>query len=562
MCGNIIKTILVKELKKQVDEYYGFPCNTEGGEGRGGPWSGCNVKFKNKIVENPWEDFNFDESFSFDIKDFKSGIYLIDKKIKFIVKGDTESPITYLYSSNTEAAYNGMGGKSLYYDWQLDCVDKSDHAVIVGFKRPVFFTPQNGQSLECENIDVCERSFLDWLAKQEYNVNYICDLDMDEINNIDKTKLLIIGGHSEYWTKKAYKNLETIINNGTNILCLSGNSITWRVDYADNNTKLVCIKERSKLNLLNTNIREQKDFSNTILYTNEEFALWSSTNSPEMIPFNCLGVDYMVGGYGKLKPNELLPYYNIVMDENNPILKNIKNDRIFLDYNEYDGIYTNFIHSDDSSVIATYDILGDYIDIMHINEYYQNTDMSSNIINYSELKKIQDYKEYKEYINNYIDTFTNLYTKDDGKNLHSLLNTIKDSDIKSIDKIISDLIQYLQTVTKFPIKPAFNLWKITEVDGMKDELKLNEKIYSIFKYKKLIMAGLVEYPSNNDSIIKRFSGIIAVKKNDKSGTVLNTCCMDWCARICFDSVESGDDIKTITKNSIDILLNDSNVIFN
>ena len=38
--------------------------------------------------------------------------------------------------------------------------------------------------------------------------------------------------------------------------------------------------------------------------------------------------------------------------------------------------------------------------------------------------------------------------------------------------------------------------------------------------------------------------------------------MSWCSQFCFDG-ESGDDIKTITKNSIDILLsNNSMELFN
>ena len=75
------------------------------------------------------------------------------------------------------------------------------------------------------------------------------------------------------------------------------------------------------------------------------------------------------------------------------------------------------------------------------------------------------------------------------------------------------------------------------------------------------MIGIIEYPSNT-GCLKRFSGIIAVKKNDKTGTIINTCCwMDWCHTICFDG-KSGNDIKIITKNCINILLENSNQIFN
>ena len=154
--GKIIKTVFVKQLVKQTEKYYGLPNSDY--------WCGFNVKFKNKTIENPWEDFCYDESFSFDITDFTSGIYIIGEKIKFIVKGNSNAPITYLYSSNTECAYNGIGGKSLYYDWQGKTNIAKDSAVIVGFRRPVMFTPIYDNNTEFgETIDVHQRGILNWL---------------------------------------------------------------------------------------------------------------------------------------------------------------------------------------------------------------------------------------------------------------------------------------------------------------------------------------------------------------------------------------------------------------
>ena len=277
---------------------------------------------------------------------------------------------------------------------------------------------------------------------------------MDEINNINKTKLLIIGGHSEYWTMKARNNLESIIINGTNILSLSGNTLWWCVDYADNNTKMVCIREKQKIELLKENIKIQKDFSNTMEFCSIE------NNYQKLSPFYILGVDYLIGGYGKCNSSEILPYYNIVMDKNNVLLRELHNDKIHLGYEEFDGIYTN---------------------IKHINEVNSNFDVC-------------------------------------------------------------------------------NIMEIEDINSVLNKLELHKQSYSIFKYKKLIMCGTIENPSAS-GIIKRFSGIIAVKKNDTSGIILNMCCMDWCHSICFDSDVSGKDIKILTKNSIDILLGDSNKIF-
>lgn len=463
--GDIVKTIFVEKLFRQTEYFYGLPNSDY--------WSGFIPKFKNKTIEKPWEDFCYDESFSFDIKDFKSGIYLIGKKIKFIVKGDSNAPITYLYASNTEAAYNGIGGKSLYYDWQTDSLDEPNKALVVGFKRPVLFTPKYDNNCEFgEIIDEHQHGFLNWLVKQDYNVNYICDMDMDDLNNINDTNVLIIGGHSEYWTMKARENLELIINNGTNILNLSGNTLWWCVEYVENNTKIVCIRNKESIDSLDKKyIDENKNLLNTIQFIqieNKNIGIDSDFETKNELdkqfinklrPLFVLGADYLVGGYGKINTDIKLPYYNLIYDNKNIILNGVENNKLFLNYQEFDGIYTNIIDN---------------------NENHQfSWSIPTEIIN--------------------------------------------------IENIIN---------------------KVT----------LDEKIYSFFQYKKIIMIGIIEYPSNT-GCLKRFSGIIAVKKNDKTGTIINTCCMDWCHTICFDG-KSGNDIKIITKNCINILLENSNQIFN
>ena len=90
-----------------------------------------------------------------------------------------------------------------------------------------------------------------------------------------------------------------------------------------------------------------------------------------------------------------------------------------------------------------------------------------------------------------------------------------------------------------------------------DSLTLNKDLYSIFKYKKLIMIGDTLYSKGNatQTKIKRFTGVIAVKKNDTSGIVLNFGAMSWCSNFCFKGT-SGEDIKILTKNAIDLLLSD------
>ena len=68
--GQIIFTIFVNKLNKQNILYE----------------KGIKPIYKDKIVNKPWEDFEFNKSFNFKIYNLNSGIYYIDNVIKFIVK--------------------------------------------------------------------------------------------------------------------------------------------------------------------------------------------------------------------------------------------------------------------------------------------------------------------------------------------------------------------------------------------------------------------------------------------------------------------------------------------
>jgi hypothetical protein len=150
----------------------------------------------------------------------KSGYYLLDNNIPIIIKGNLNSDIVILCCTNTDEAYSETGGYSFYNSNQ-------NASTTLSFHRPI-----QRQGL----MD----GFLKWIWTTNYNINMISDMDMDDYSEIEHAKLLIIIGHSEYWTRQARINFDRFVDSGNSALILSGNTMWWQVRYSDDKTQLTC----------------------------------------------------------------------------------------------------------------------------------------------------------------------------------------------------------------------------------------------------------------------------------------------------------------------------------
>jgi len=164
-----------------------------------------------------------------------------------------------IYPSNTGNAYNAFGGRSLY---------TNPRAQTVSFLRPQY-------------LRHFARPFLQWASNTTYNFGYICDYDVDDHNNLSNSDIIIIPGHSEYWTRNARENFDNFINSGKDAIILSGNNMWWQVRYEDNGNKMVCYKNDSD------------PIGNILLETINWFK-----PSLEYPIIESLGADYFHGGYG------------------------------------------------------------------------------------------------------------------------------------------------------------------------------------------------------------------------------------------------------------------------
>jgi hypothetical protein len=251
----------------------------------------------------PWVDgFMYDKTFSFKIpNDFKSGIYTWMGNIPFICKSPNKAvDITVIYPSNTMNAYNSSGGKSLYVP------DEGNKATIVSFLR--------------SNIMYYE-DFYQWIDKQSYSINYVADSDLDDYTEIENSKIVIITGHSEYWTRKARLNIDKFIDSGKNLLVLSGNTMWWQVRY--NKDKMICYK--------NNIVDPLKD---TIYSTD----CWTAAELNYPVT-SSIAADFAGGGLGRTLPGRWEGYK--ITNANSPLLAGtgLKNGDILpLKTTEYDGI--------------------------------------------------------------------------------------------------------------------------------------------------------------------------------------------------------------------------------
>jgi hypothetical protein len=82
-----------------------------------------------------------------------------------------------------------------------------------------------------------------WLERAGYDYDLIADLDLHQDPEIlRRYQAVVINGHSEYWSVPMYRGLENFLNHGGKVICLSGNSLFWRVSFNEDGSVMECRK--------------------------------------------------------------------------------------------------------------------------------------------------------------------------------------------------------------------------------------------------------------------------------------------------------------------------------
>jgi hypothetical protein len=165
-------------------------------------------------------------------------------------------------------------------------------------------------------------SFFRWMQNQPFqDVGYITDMDMDDYNAIKRSSMLIIPGHSEYWTLQARKNFDRFVEEGNHAVVLSGNTMWWQVRYNKERNQVICY-------------RQAKD--DPIHSSKLKTILWNDVTLNYPI-LQSLGTDFSLAGYG-LKEDKGWNGYKIMA--RSPLLENTllqKNQILPLPSDELDG---------------------------------------------------------------------------------------------------------------------------------------------------------------------------------------------------------------------------------
>jgi hypothetical protein len=227
--------------------------------------------------------------------------------VRLIVNGAIHSSadVVVVYPTNTEAAYNDRGGRSMY--------SLPESAPIVSFRRPI-------DSKVTQYTD----AFLGWFPRSQhpYSVRWIADVDLEDYDEISQAKLMIVIGHSEYWTRRAREHFDRFVLGGGNALILSGNNMWWQVRYSDDQSQLVCYKGAPD------------PVADPLLRT----VNWNSESLQYPI-LPSIGAEFPRGGYGRAVGDKGWNGFRILLPES-PIFRGVpiqRGDVLYMPSVEYDG---------------------------------------------------------------------------------------------------------------------------------------------------------------------------------------------------------------------------------
>jgi hypothetical protein len=172
-----------------------------------------------------------------------TGTNPIDNQIVFVVRDDNavvKSKILFVLPTADYQAYNTWGGKSLYFDrlGGADTIAGTPRAVKVSFDRPLFESNDDRNRLFGPDLET-----LYWLEKQGYDVAYTDDVSVHQNGaQLREHKVVVVPGHSEYWSGEQFHAFEAARDAGTSIASFSANTAYWKVRYENGSRTLVCYK--------------------------------------------------------------------------------------------------------------------------------------------------------------------------------------------------------------------------------------------------------------------------------------------------------------------------------
>jgi len=177
-------------------------------------------------------------------KDWISGVYLgrlttaaegdiepyWQSYVVFVVRDERPAEILFQCSDNTWQAYNKWPSNYSVYTHPKGVEGPwADVSFDRPYAREAQFTGVVNDPLTVGSGEFLPLEFplAYWLEQHGYDVSYCCNSDMVTPDHGLKCKAFISVGHDEYWNIRQFRSVETMRDQGVNLLFLSGNTICW-----------------------------------------------------------------------------------------------------------------------------------------------------------------------------------------------------------------------------------------------------------------------------------------------------------------------------------------------
>jgi hypothetical protein len=196
---------------------------------------------------------NWTESTTIRVDGWQTGVYLLKLRaadgdqnyIPLVVRDDRRRhDYLFVHAANTDQAYNGWGGRSLYDFGSTGAptIAGDRRAVKVSFDRP-YDGPGAGTSLLSWELNM-----LRWLESERYDIGYVSDLDLHRDPDLaSQARAVLFAGHSEYWSREMREHVEAAVAGGVGLGLFTGDTSGWSVRYEDSSLGsgrvLVCYKD-------------------------------------------------------------------------------------------------------------------------------------------------------------------------------------------------------------------------------------------------------------------------------------------------------------------------------
>jgi hypothetical protein len=161
-----------------------------------------------------------------------SGRGAVGPPIPLVVRDDPgREPLLVMASTLTWNAYSDFGGRSLYFGpGATKAQQLAARARVVAVHRPL-----TGSGLrQWEGMD---QPVARWVESLGLDVAYTTDVALDaRPSQVLQHAGLVVGGHSEYWTRRLYDAVEAALGRGVNVAMLGANNAWWQARVEDGGT--------------------------------------------------------------------------------------------------------------------------------------------------------------------------------------------------------------------------------------------------------------------------------------------------------------------------------------